>query len=238
MIPALCDDEVDNGMSGPQFTLKDAEACAYALTASGANDIRIWALDVARNDGTIGKCFYVASVVGLFTYLVSDTCKNYRWYEVISAAHPVKFHLDVEVERVDPSRYDNENKACCARKRLVEMDLEGAELNALFAYCCEVSGEDWSEEECVYGTYFVRKALVSFFSRNFPQFQNENKIEPVILTGSRPSKFSLHILVGEVILDRGYISCRYLAWEFARTLWSFIENGFQRYVVDDDGTRK
>jgi hypothetical protein len=236
MIEVLGDDVVDHGLSQICYTLKDAQAAVFSMTGI---DIRIWALDIARTDGTTGKCFYAATVVGLYAHLVGRTCHNYRWYEVISASHPVKFHLDVKVERVDASRYDNENLASSARKRLVEMGFIGEELRNLFSFCCRISGEDWSEEECVYATLFVKKALVAFFAGNFKQFNdNDKKIDPVILTGCRPSKFSLHILVDEMTLDRGYISCRYLAWEFARSLWTYIENGFQKFVVEGVGSSK
>jgi hypothetical protein len=239
MIEVLCDEAVDNGLSKICYKMKDAEAEAFAMSTT-SSDVRIWALDVARRDGTIGKCFYAATVLGLYTHFLKDKCKNYRWYEVISAAHPVKFHLDVEVECIDASRYGNEELACAARQRLVDMGIVDEQLDELFLYCCTVSAEEWCEEECAYATTFVRKALVAFFSRNFEHLRKAdgNAIEPVILSGCRPSKFSLHIIVNELILDRAFISCRYLGWEFARALWQFIEIGFNEFVIEGKGTGK
>jgi hypothetical protein len=49
-------------------------------------------------------------------------------------------------------------------------------------------------------TSFVRKALVKFFSRNFKHFDKTtggNCKCSAILTGCRPSKFSLHIIVDD-----------------------------------------
>jgi hypothetical protein len=45
---------------------------------------------------------------------------------------------------------------------------------------------------------------------------------PIFLTGCRPSKFSLHVIMPGLVLDRNTISCRYLAWEFARFMWREI----------------
>ena len=46
--------------------------------------------------------------------------------------------------------------------------------------------------------------------------------EVLYLSACRATKFSLHVMFPTLELDRGYLSCRTLAWEFSRYLWRVV----------------
>jgi hypothetical protein len=73
-----------------------------------------------------------------------------------------------------------------------------------------------------------QESLVKFFSRNFKHFDKTTGdliVSPAILTGCRPSKFSLHIIVDDV---RWTVPHYAAIWHGVRTcLWTFIQNGHE-----------
>jgi hypothetical protein len=66
---------------------------------------------------------------------------------------------------------------------------------------------------------WLRKHLVAFFNLQFCDAEDEyDESSFMFITGCRSKKYSMHIVAADCLLDRGYISCKYLAWEFSRYL--------------------
>ena len=79
----------------------------------------------------------------------------------------------------------------------------------------------WTEDRCEDVTKFLKGSLVSFFNHQFcdedePEYSDQNFLW---ITGCRADKYSMHVIAPDDIYDRGYISCKYLTWEFSRYLW-------------------
>ena len=51
-----------------------------------------------------------------------------------------------------------------------------------------------------------------------------------VLSNCHPSKFLLHIICCDIILDCNYLSCQYLVWEFAWYLWTATNKKFLKLL--------
>jgi len=91
------------------------------------------------------------------------------------------------------------------------------------AACCP-----WDDEQCQEAYSAVMTALSEFLSLQFPSRQ----FETIVLSSCRPDRFSLHIIVPDLVLDTDYLSCRYLSWEFSRFLWKHINT----LLMEAEGT--
>jgi hypothetical protein len=86
----------------------------------------------------------------------------------------------------------------------------------------EVCSDDWDNKQCVFVYRFLMACVHDFCNRKLGlEFQ---KKELKVLSACRSQKCSFHVMVPGVVLDRNYISCRYLSWEFARYFWVRLGN--------------
>ena len=75
---------------------------------------------------------------------------------------------------------------------------------------------EFDEVTCAGIADYLQQAVPVFLKSQFPGVELSHQ---VWLTGCRPKKFSMHCIVPNLVFDRAAISCRYVAWEFARYLW-------------------
>lgn len=82
----------------------------------------------------------------------------------------------------------------------------------------EVSCEAWTPEQCDLA-YEMLKMYVTKFLEEVLEGDSVEGVE--YLTACRDAKLSFHVVADCVKLERGYLSCRYLVWEFSRYLWNW-----------------
>jgi len=92
---------------------------------------RIWAGDRVNANGGNTKFFITCTVRDFHRLLHDGKFDVYNWYEVIGETSPVRFHLDVEVERVV-----TEHTNVCLRKRLIHIGFNEADQVCLEVFRC------------------------------------------------------------------------------------------------------
>jgi hypothetical protein len=86
---------------------------------------RVWAGDRVNENGGNTKFFVTCTPKDFHQLLHQGRFDVYNWYEVIEQTSPVRFHLDVEVERVDRDHIDE--TVVCMRKRLIHIGFNEAD---------------------------------------------------------------------------------------------------------------
>ena len=209
---------------------------AQMTIAEGDHQSRIWAADRVKKDGSIGKFFVVGKLSQFLEHMRRDEARQFSWYEVISKDYPCRFHVDVEIGLVaQPDPDDDRVSAAWMLKRLELFfgcddrgdgngngDSNGyGDMGEEFARYMAVAGAEWDEADCVAVGGFITTAFDLFVKHSF------GRLRVVWLTSCRAKKFSLHGIVPGLVFERGYISCRYLAWEFARYLWKQVNSAYE-----------
>ena len=131
--------------------------------------------------------------------------KSVHRYEIISKLEPCSFHLDLEIGVSTPGEQGwtpKQNQEMSERLKFagvgnVELYLEEWK---------KVAVQPWTEDDCEEVHGIIQHALELFLKTQLPGPGHEEHV--TYLTGCRAEKFSLHAMVGSLVLERGYISCR------------------------------
>jgi hypothetical protein len=190
---------------------------------------RVWAADWIKPSGIVSKRFIVADLKSFYDEMTRvGFGAHSNWYEVVSFGSPVRFHLDIEVERVDLSAYNDDMDL---EHRFKFLGLQGDAITEAVDFCKKESAKDWDETQCELAQSFLKSCLSRFMEAHVPDYAGTTVH---FLTGCRPKKFSIHVIMPDFVLDRGYMSCRYVAWEFARFMWKEIGN----FYLEKEGASK
>jgi hypothetical protein len=81
----------------------------------------------------------------------------------------------------------------------------------------EVCSKDWDNDHCVFVHKFLVACVKDFCKEHLELDLKRQDLK--VLSGCRITKCSFHVMVPKIVLDRNYMSCRYLSWEFARYVW-------------------
>jgi hypothetical protein len=171
---------------------------------------RVWSKNRRRADGTVGYKF-VCATKGQFINQVLNSCPRdeWWWYEVIQEDCPASLYFDFEIEVYDVPG----DRLVDCRRRLDYVNVDQDTGDIIVQRYVSVVKQPWKEEECRYVHKYIKYVLQKFLKQQcLPE-------DMIVLNGSRTQKMSLHILCGSVVLDRNFLSMRYLAWEFSRYLW-------------------
>jgi hypothetical protein len=110
----------------------------------------------------------------------------------------------------------------------IQSDPRPAKVEALGAAYSRVVGSDLQESECKEGLRIVKTHILSILKRILGQ---EDSPSLSVLTGCRPGKFSLHIIIADVYCDSAVLTMPLLAFEIARTF--VFEN--TEWLLENEG---
>ena len=149
--------------------------------------------------------------------------------EVIVASKPSPLHFDIEIKKQTslPSHLD---EALLGHVKANRGDDEpGTDLiNKVAQRYEQIAKSELSEEECVAGYKVIKDFIMTWIPGNL--CCDENDIS--VLTGCRPSKFSLHICIQHILCDSSAVSMPLVAFEIARSF--SVKNMEWVMTCDDD----
>jgi hypothetical protein len=134
----------------------------------------------------------------------------FGWYEIIAQDVPCRWHLDLEISQLNDHTFPDLEYLLA---RLAHMDVPTGMHQNLVEKYLEISASPWTETQCALTYRFLCIAVQKFLKK-----QDLDR-DMVVLTGCRATKFSLHMIFPNILLDSNVLSCRYLTWEFSRYLW-------------------
>ena len=94
----------------------------------------------------------------------------------------------------------------------------------------DVATTDWTSDEVDIAVDFFRRLVEAFIPKCLGV---QGPMTVQVFTGCRPSKFSLHVVVPELVFEANYLSGRYVVWEFARYTWGKIGSNLARLWRED-----
>jgi hypothetical protein len=87
-----------------------------------------------------------------------------------------------------------------------------------------VAGKEWTPSQCDIAYKVLKKVVSSFLALVLGADGGDAEVGTEYLTACRGGKLSFHVIADCLKLERGYLSCRYLAWEMSRFFWAWMNN--------------
>ena len=138
--------------------------------------------------------------------------------EVVLPNHPSPIHFDIEMKQQEKGDF-------CYRDvpNIIEAHLEGlgyemtGDIAGILgqAYISSTV-KPFTEQQCKAGLHIIRDHIGEMIKNMLPT-SDARSIEMEVLTGCRPSKFSLHILMKYIYCDSSVLSMPLVVYEIARS---------------------
>jgi len=193
----------------------------------------IWSRDsYYADENRIVKQFYAATIKQLKSKLFAiGNPEQWNFYENLNSSHNHSLYLDIEFP-TGKKLYPQEH----FHRRLNYIGVTNQSTRDEYVKLfCEISSEKLKDNQCLFYTNKYVSLLKDFIKWQFPSHELLDD-QFHVLTSCRPEKFSIHIIVKNLIFDANIISMRYFVWEFDKNFWCYLNKEFTDLINDNPST--